>query len=268
VPFGHEPSARFARCDIDEDRFLLSLHKRSLGADAKGIVSRLCGALQAPPAFAEQACDRLQHADLVHFGHEGGSGTDPMCKLYLEYAAAFRQHLSRPSSDNESVLIFEAYKWRRANNRVQAVTRYRCRPRLGLRALRERIAVALPGERHAAPRHRVGAFLDAVCTRMAARDVLLMDVEETANPRRSIDINAYDANLKVADLAEAIVALADSLGVAQVRARAFVARVGPRRLGHLSAGIDRAGEAFATVYFGVEPGRAGEAETGAKRPPP
>jgi hypothetical protein len=83
-------------------------------------------------------------------------------------------------------------------------------------------------------------------------ELLLMEVEEPPNPRRSCDLNVYDAGLRMHEIADLIDATLHDFAVSQARGRTVFDRAGERALGHISAGIGRDGQEFVTIYFGVE----------------
>jgi hypothetical protein len=80
----------------------------------------------------------------------------------------------------------------------------------------------------------------------------MMEVEETDNPRRSCDLNVYDAELRLGQVSDLIAATLRDFAVPPARARAAFADVSEVPLGHLSAGISRSGEEFVTIYYGIE----------------
>jgi hypothetical protein len=83
-------------------------------------------------------------------------------------------------------------------------------------------------------------------------ELLLMEVEEPDNPRRSCDLNVYDAGLHMHDISDLVGAALSDFAVPSAQGRAVFDRVGDRTLGHLSAGVGRNGQEFVTLYFGVE----------------
>jgi hypothetical protein len=83
-------------------------------------------------------------------------------------------------------------------------------------------------------------------------ELLLMEVEEPGNPRRSCDLNLYDAGLRMKEIADLVDATLRDFAVPLGRAQALLGRIGDRALGHISAGLGRDGKEFVTFYFGVE----------------
>jgi tryptophan halogenase len=95
-------------------------------------------------------------------------------------------------------------------------------------------------------------LLGRAAARAPGVGVLMMEVDEPGNPRCSWDLNLYDAELTVGDVADVIETAAADFGVGcESMSEAFA----PRRasaLGHVAGGAGRDGEEFLTIYYGVE----------------
>jgi non-ribosomal peptide synthetase component F len=85
-----------------------------------------------------------------------------------------------------------------------------------------------------------------------ARRLQFLEVGEEGNERRSFDLNLYDAGLTLRDAQAPLARLRQHYGVRPGQYQALYDQVSARRLGHIAGGLHRAGESFATVYYGVE----------------
>jgi tryptophan 7-halogenase len=249
APFGLERSVKIVPGALLEDRFLVSLHRSAFGAAPADRLAQMCGALGVPPDFAGAIAAAQADADIIHFGYEDGPGP-AIFKVYLEYASAARQ--ARAQNAPDPVLVHLAYKWMPEVPGPGTVTRYSWMPCDSEAAITERIERLAPaGE---APRAR-RCGLDVVsraCRRTPAGNLFLMAVEEPGNPRQSYDINVYQADLHVRDIADLVGSLARDFAVRQPQIDALLARSGALALGHLAGGRGRDGAEFVTVYYGVE----------------
>jgi tryptophan halogenase len=249
APYGLERSVKITQGALLDDRCLISLHRSALGKDPGKRLAAMGRELGMPPGFEDALLSSLRDADIVHFGHEGGPGDD-ICKIYLEYASHARAAMVRMSG--EPVLVHVAYKWAPRRPDRQAITRYTwtpCRTRLEIESkLRALI------RRDEAPRALRCALglLSCVAPFADSGQLFLMEVEESGNPRRSCDLNVYDAELRVSQIASLLDATVTDFAVPQERARAVFERSAELALGHLSAGVGRGGEEFVTIYYGIE----------------
>jgi tryptophan 7-halogenase len=249
APFGLERSVKIVPGALLEDRFLVSLHRSAFGASPADRLAHMGGALGVPPDFAGAIATAQADADIIHFGYEGGAGP-AIYKIYLEYASAVRRARAQGASD--PVLVHLAYKWMLGVPGQGAVTRYSWMPCGSEAAIAERLERLAPaGE---APRAlRCGLDLvSRACRRTPAGNLFLMAVEEPGNPRQSYDINVYQADLHVRDIADLVGSLARDFAVPRSQVHALIERSGALALGHLAGGRARDGAEFVTVYYGVE----------------
>jgi hypothetical protein len=95
-------------------------------------------------------------------------------------------------------------------------------------------------------------LLARAVARVDAQALFLMEVEEAGNPRRSFDLNVYQAEFNLCDIADLVRTVAARFTIAPPRLGDVLDRCGPLALGHLSGGVDRDEREFVTVYYGVE----------------
>jgi tryptophan halogenase len=249
APFGLERSVKIVPGALLEDRFLVSLHRSALGAAAAQALMQMGRALAVPAEFAGAIAAALADADIVHFGYEGGAGPATY-KIYLEYASRVRRAQAQNAPD--PVLVHLAYKWMPEAPGQRTVTRYTWVPCRSEAAISARLELLAPKDE--APRAlRCGlALMSRAAARTDPGNLLLMEVEEPDNPRRSYDINVYRAELHLRDIADLVGAVATDFAVPQPQVHALLERSGALALGHLSGGRGRDGGEFVTIYYGVE----------------
>ena len=72
---------------------------------------------------------------------------------------------------------------------------------------------------------------------------------EEGNPRRSFDINLYEAALRLRDLDSPLAAARRRYRISDETFGPLFQQVADARFGHLAGGIDRRGRDFLTVYY-------------------
>jgi hypothetical protein len=249
APYGLERSVKIMPGVLADDRCLISIGRAALGRAPVERLLRMGNELHMPPGFAEALPAALERADIVHFGYEAAAGHE-VYKIYFEYASDVRAALA--ADRRAHVLVHLAYKWAPLRPASGAVTRYSRLP-CGTRAeLEARLRSLLPASH--APRALRCAL--GLVTRTAALadsgQLLLMEVEEPGNSRRSCDLNLYDAGLRLRDIADLLEMALRDFGVPLAHALSIFGRAQDKALGHLSAGVGRDGQEFVTIYFGVE----------------
>jgi tryptophan halogenase len=249
APYGLERSVKITPGMLADDRFLVSIGRAALGDAPAERLLQIGRELDIPQNFAEALPASLCHADVVHFGYEAGSGQE-VYKIYLEYASRVRDAMAAISQTPQ--LVHLAYKWAPLRADGAAVTRYTWVPCRNRNELELKLRSLLP--ENEAPR-ALGCALGLV-SRIASYadsgELLLMDVEEAGNPRRSCDLNVYDAALRVDQIAGLLTSAMRDFAVPERQSQSLLERSANKALGHLSAGLGRDGREFVTIYFGVE----------------
>jgi len=247
VDHGREDSVKMVRGALLTDRFLLSLHRDSLGAGSGDRIRALCRDIGMPPAGFKLLDSGLKSCDMLHFGFESGQDA-PVLKVYMEFAEAYRKRLL-DHPDTAKSLLHTALKWAPGSDQV-SVTRYTAWP-LANRARIEKLLTGVFGRKRMLARPFVEFLLNLVEGRMPIEGALVMDVVEQGTSRRSFDLNVYGAGLRVVDVIHEAVAVGVALKLDEARVRTSLANVAAQSLGHISGGLGRDGEEFLTIYSGV-----------------
>lgn len=236
VPFGLERSTKFAAGRLNQDRFLASMHRDDLGADAVEVARHLAEALGMPDEARRSVPELLDRAQLLHVGYEGGAA--PIRKLYFEDASAVEGAIG-------PVLVHTALKWAAKASPSVRTELYRWRPERQDAAVVRNWLDAEGGPAATFARQLLLGVDDAA-------PVFLLDVVAPGGVRRSFDVNLYRLGLSLGDIAEQIASMVVHYGV---EARAVEDWLEPWRqssLGHVSGGVGSDGLAFGTLYYGIE----------------
>ena len=200
----------------------------------------VCERLGMPAEYLHALLAELPQVNIVHFAfEEGNSGCS--YKVYAEYGDAFRRH----GTSGEPVLLHTGYKWDPLGSSRSCRSYYSCRPGLSRQAVLQRVRSVLAGQ------EEVFDAVTGIIERAGRRtkDMIYLEVSESGNPRRSFDINLYPAGLQLRDCAPCLAAMGRYHGIADFPV--FFEGVQDETFGHLAGGINREGNPFLTVYFGV-----------------
>lgn len=251
APYGHERSFKICDRAVLDDRYLLSLHKSAFGAEPWSGLLRVCEAMSLPGVFVDEVKKNLPAADILHLGFERGVDSC-VYKLYLEFAGRSRRDAaSAAMAGTGPMLVHLAFKWDPAHRDGGTVARYTCQPTLSAAQIVARLSAIHGGRNAGAPQSFARKLLDTATARMGEGQVFFMEVEEEGNPRRSFDINLYDAALNFAEIGPMMSNIWRHFRIPQERWRQILASAGSKPLGHVSGGIGRDGEEFLSLYFGV-----------------
>ena len=249
APFGLERSLKITRGALDRDRFLLSVGRAAFGHNAEFRLLEMCRALNIPQDFADRFASSLEGADIIHFGYENSAGR-AIYKIYFEYASAVRRAMK--TAHAAPTLVHLAYKWASDEPENRAVTRYTWIPCPTGEDLQRKLHSLLPAAETPNASRCMTGVLSKVAALIDLRELLLMEVEEPGYPRRSCDLNVYDAEMRVHQIADLVEAAAAGLSAPAAEINAVLNNAANKVLGHFSAGLGRGGREFVTIYFGVE----------------
>ena len=229
-PWLVEHSAKLLPGEVRNGRMLVSFPRRALGPGPSRRLRDICDRLGAPEVgFAH--IDAVQsRAIMVHFGLEP-EPAGMRFKCYVEFSRR-----DTPATH----LAFLAVKWVPRTGGF-AVSRYWRRDHLETQSRIALIGDVLPA----------GALREMFenLSRQAddAEAGGLLEIDELSGPRRSLDLNLADAELKVADRKACLVSGLGRFSGAQD----YLEGIAGDKLGHIAAGTSREGQAFATVYHGA-----------------
>lgn len=245
---GHyeERSFRIAPQSLQANRFLLSIGARQMPPQALERAWAVARAMGLPEALRPQVEAAHAGADHLHFGFEGEPGR-VMCKLYFEHSVDGLA-AAQARASGQPVLQYEAIKWN-VDTGAHVISRYHWHAGLSVPGIAARVAEITAGGPPAL-RELAQAVLDLAAPRVAPERLLLLEVTEAGEPRRSFDLNLYDAHLQVRDLQPVLFAMRDLFEIRPGQFQALYDQVKGRAMGHLAGGIHRDGRPFFNVYFG------------------
>jgi hypothetical protein len=250
VPYAQERSFRMTPGSLQANRFLLTVDRAPLGADAAARILAICRRLGMPAACSIAVQESVPQARCIHFGFEEGA-RGVLFKVYFEHAAAEAEAAANLAGT--AVLLHTAYKWPAGAPSDAVVTRYHWYPRLSRAAMLERIVRIYAGSASERSRAIAGSVLDLATQRAPIMDLQYLEVSEEGNERRSFDLNLYEARLQIRDLQPFLNRVREHFDIRPGQYQALYDQIKLNAAGHIAGGVHRDGRDFFTVYHGNEP---------------
>lgn len=251
-PFGYERSVKATPAGLQADRFLVSLHRSSLGLDPAQTLDGLAARLGLREPERAEVAGLMGGADLLHLGYEDGPD-GALYKLYVEWSAqADAAWRGTDRAGAEPILVHRAYKWRVGDGTAPVVTLYQW-PRVRTPDEIEARLLALAEGWGGAGRAVLGVARDVLrLARERGRGAVhYLEAREEPGPRLSYDLNLYACGLTTG-AAEMVIGQAFvDLGIPPGEAATVLAERREEALGHVAGGVGRDGKPFLTVYSGV-----------------
>ncbi len=240
-----ERSFRLLEGQVLPNRFLVTFPRSQLGANPPDRLRALGQSLALPSAFQEEAERYLAMTSFVHLGFEEDP-TRCLYKLYLEFAG--HEDALDSLETNDPLPRFLAFKWDPDDPTFGVVSRYLRIPGLSARGLFDRVDTLFSSRELAGPHEVAREILRLALERLSAQEIQYLEVLEPGNPRRSFDMNIYDAGLKVVDLEPALRRLCRHLKIPPSAFDPVYKHVSSNHLGHVAGGVHRSGKPFFTIY--------------------
>ena len=251
VEVGFERSFKIMNEVLLNNRYLLGVSKKALGQSADNRLIETCSMMGAPKTLLDIFKQYLPLANYVHFGFEENEKTT-VYKVYLEFFETIKEEIEKGMHRPGPALLHLGLKWDVSNPARQSITRYTWYPWLSSHEILQRVSHILEHERGAATRQAAEQLISVALARIPDRDILYLEVTEEGNPRRSFDINVYRANFQVLEAYPLLSMLCRRHSIPCDTFHSLYDGIKTKRFGHLAGGVDREGNSFFTVYYGVE----------------
>ena len=248
--YGFEQSFRIIKGLLIQNRCLYSVHKKSFGASPFVKISEILTSLNIPDIFYAEVERELPNADFIHLGYEGKSDKI-IYKFYLEYFTNFIEASKDRQFPSVPQLVHLAFKWNPDDATKMTRTHYYCQPNLTVSGIIQRLKLMYEGKESHTPCMVVIAILNDAARKMDSNDLMLMEVQEDNNPRRSFDLKLYDAELTITDVESLLIRTSEYFSIPGKQWSKMMSNITAETLGHISGGIDRDGQEFLTIYFGA-----------------
>jgi hypothetical protein len=246
IRFGREDSFKLYHHGLLEDRVLLGMRASELGSDA---LLEISAELGMPPWYQTLLLEHFGDADMVLLGLEDREDGG-VFKIYLEFWDRLK-HRVLTTGSSEPALLNLGVKWDTSSG-AHCRADYVCVPLLSVSGILGRLHRLYGGQRTQPSYELSEELIRQAAARSDPRaSFVYLEVSEGGSSRKSFDVNLYKANLMVADIRPLLTRLGQQYGIDSHRIDRLLARVGERRLGHLSGGLDRQGRDYATVYYEI-----------------
>lgn len=243
--FGREDSFKCYYQGLIADRILLGTPAKELGCDT---LLTMGVELDMPPCYQQLLLEQFANANMVLFGLEDQQDGG-VFKIYLEFWEQLKHRVCSTGS-SEPALLNVGVKWdTRSGSHCR--TDYVCFPLLSVGDILSRLERLYRGQTTQPGYELSVRMIRQAAARNPRASFIYVEASEGGSPRKSYDINLYKANLTVSDIRPLLARLGQQYEIDPVRLEQLLDPVGERCLGHLSAGLDRHGRDFATIYYEV-----------------
>ena len=247
VPIWFERSCKITEKKININRFIYYFSKASLGQNASSRILDICNRLGMPDSLLDSFQKILPDLSFIHFGFEEKESTCGY-KIYGEYGV---DRKSIPKM-KEPFIGALGFKWDAFNPEKQVITKYTCLPALSLENIHERVTDVFQTQVNSLLVEASKDILNHALKNITLNEVIYLEVSDGNGPRRSFDINVYDAGLRMKHISQAIIKIFRRFSIPDSIYENIYNPNNDYSFGHISGGVDKDGKAFISLYGGLE----------------
>lgn len=247
VPIWFERSCKITEKKLNINRFIYYFEKASLGQNAAEKILDICVRLGMPGSLLASFQQILPKLTYVHVGFEEGESTCGY-KIYSEFPAD-RKAIPKLKEPFIGALGF---KWDTFNPAKQVITKYICFPALSLENIHKRMADIFQSQVNSLLIEASKDILASALEKITLNEIIYLEVADGNNPRRSFDINVYDARLQMKHIGRPIRKIFQHFSIPDGIYENIYNPNNEYSFGHISGGVDKDGKAFITLYGGLE----------------
>ena len=252
VTYDFERSVKLSPAKMLGNRFLITIDKSDIEKNPHERILSICRKLNMPEDFLEVFRQNFSQANPIDFGFEADEETC-IYKAYLDFLPKWKREGEARGKKPKTYLMFLGFKWDAFDNTKKALTKYTWSPSLSFEGIEERLSGIFEKSQNRGSLELVLEFLRVISIRTSHENVYYLDVTEGNSRRRSFDINAYSANLDLQEMYPLLTKIREHYFISGPEFHELYEQVKEKRFGHLSGGVDRKGNDFLTIYFGLEP---------------
>jgi len=240
---GFEKSFKLTHGSLFEQRALIGVTQIS---QYRRAIFNICHLLNMPEEHLQLFREYFSNANRAYFGYEE---TPNACthKVYLEF---WDYHASKKGSPHDPFMLYLGFKWDVTTNN-NTLTRYTLYPEISSKNILEKIDSIYPNHSNAQALSIAKKIITTASKKTNARSLKYLEVTEDNNPRKSFDINLYEAGLRTRDIYAELIAMQKYYQLNATKFHEFYNSIKRQDFGHLSGGIDKLNNDFMTFYYEV-----------------
>ncbi len=245
IPCGYERSFKMSKGRLLANRYLLGI---SLQDTTPQVLFEIIHKLQMPESLFDEFQQNLPGANLVFIGFEDDQ-LDGTYRVYLEYWDKICAEINAAPQATHPRLMFLGYKWNPESPERQAISSYFYYPRLSTTEIISRISALYEQTKKKQTLKYVADVVHQAAIKCPDRSFIYLEVNEEDNRRLSFDLNVYQSALRWIEIDSTLRELQQYFQICPEEFLTLKQLVGSKLIGHISAGTNREGEEFLTLYY-------------------
>ena len=251
MDYAFERSFKVTEKTLLGDRILYGIYTEKIKEDHHKELLDVCQQMNMPEDFFENFQENWRDTNAMGWAFEKIEGA-LVYKVYLEFWDKWKKEIKGTPNERDPFLVILGFKWDAFNRAKRSLARYTLYPFLSYEGMLERLSSSYENDQYRSLFEIIKNFLQFPSRKVTHDEVRYIEVTEEKTPRRSFDINIYNAKLQLKEVYPLLQKIYRHYSIPARDFHALYNQFRTKIIGHLSGGIGRDGKDFLTVYYGLE----------------
>jgi len=251
IDYAFERSFKVAQKTLLPNRLLFGIYTNRIKKNQQKKLLGICQQINMPEDFFEVFETKWHDSNAIGWAFEKAEDAI-VYKVYLEFWEKWKRDVKDTPKGCDPFVVLLGFKWVAADRAKRSLARYTLHPLLTYEGMLERLSTAYDNDRHRALFEIVKDLLRFASSKVAHDEIRYLEVAEENTPRKSFDINVYNAKLLLKQIYPLLQKIYQHYSIPAGDFHALYNQFRTKAMGHLSGGIGRDGKDFLTVYYGLD----------------
>jgi len=246
-----ERSFKISEKTLIPNRLLFGIYTNRIKENQYEKLLDICQQINMPEDFLEIFEAKWHDSNAIGWAFEKIED-EIVYKVYLEFWDKWKRDVRDTPKGCDPFVVLLGFKWVASNRAKSSLARYTLHPHLTYEGMLERLSATYETDRHRALFEIVRDFLGFASRKVPHDEIRYLEVTEENTPRKSFDINVYNAKLLLKQIYPLLQKIYQHYSIPAGEFHALYNLFRTKTVGHLSGGIGRDGKDFVTLYYGLE----------------
>jgi hypothetical protein len=251
MDYAFERSFKVTEKTLLGNRILYGVYTEKIKEDQHKELLDICHQMNMPEAFFENFREDWRDTNAIGWAFEK-IGEALVYKVYLEFWDKWKKEIKETPNERDPFLVVLGFKWDALNRAKRSLARYTWYPLLSYEEMLERLSGSYENDQYRSLFGIIKDFLRFPSIKVTHDEIRYIEVTEENTPRRSFDINVYNAKLQLKEVYPLLQKIYQHYSIPDRDFHTLYNQFRTKIIGHLSGGIGRDGKDFLTVYYGLE----------------
>lgn len=251
IDYAFERSFKVAEKTLLPNRLLFGIYTNRIKENQQKKLLDICQQINMPEDFFEVFETKWHDSNAIGWAFEKIEDAI-VYKVYLEFWDKWKRDVKDTPKGCDPFVVLLGFKWVASNRAKRSLARYTLHPLLTYEGMLERLSATYENDQYRSLFEIVKDFLRFASNKVTHDEIRYLEVTEENTPRKSFDINVYNAKLQLKEVYPLLQKIYQHYSIPDRDFHDLYNQFRTKIIGHLSGGVGRDGKDFLTVYYGLE----------------